>query len=67
MRMNRSNESNPESNGFEMKQKEVSLDQLSIIDDSSGSADEGNALSDSGTVIKQETSQDDSTAVVIVT
>ena len=56
-------ESSPEPN--EMKQKEVSLDQLSIIDDSSGSSAEDKALSDSCTVKKQETEED--TGVVIVT
>ena len=51
--MRMSSESSPEQN-FEMKQKEVSLDQLSIIDDSSGSSDENNnhGFSDSCTVKK---------------
>lgn len=58
-----SSESSPEPN--EMKQKELSLDQLSIIDDSSGSEDENKDFSDSCTVKKQDTSDD--TGVVTVT
>lgn len=52
----------PEPKG--MKQKEMSMDQLSVIDDSSGS-DDNKAYSDSCTVKKQET--DDDNAVVVVT